>query len=529
LKAGAERVRDIDPHSHVEVTVTLKGPALPDPKDMPKQAMTPEQFAKQYAVDPKTVQKVEDVLRGYGLSVDGVAFDGRSIRVSGPAASIQEAFPSQLGIYRSADQGEFRGRVGTIGIPAELDGIIESVLGLDQRQVAHRKTAVAAATASSPLSPADLEKRYNFPPGTASGQTIAIAEFGTPVTSTAVAAPGYFPDDVSAFCAKSGRAAAKVTVVPLNVAPLTLQQLQQLPPNLQSVSFDETGEVMMDIEIVSALCSEATILVYFASFDQKGWVDLLDAVVDGKHPLPASLSVSWGLAEDSPDWSAGAVQAINERLQTTSMLGVTVCVSAGDDGSGDAVGDSRGHVDFPAASPFVLSVGGTMLVGAGESEVAWWQTPGRRTPKGGGATGGGVSAAFKRPPWQNVHVASINPGSIDGRVVPDVSALAGPPLYDLILVGRDAPNGGTSASAPLWASLIARIYAASGKPRRFLTPVLYQNGTTGKPIGAESCRDIVTGSNASNPKPGKGYTAGLGFDAVSGWGVPDGVALEDAL
>src|SRR5262249_39979311 len=81
---------------------------------------------------------------------------------------------------------------------------------------------------------------------------------------------------------------------------------------------------------------------------------------------------------------------------------------------------------------------------------------GRHVGKGhGGATGGGVSALFDRPAWQTVEVASLNPSSIDGRVVPDVAALAGPPLYQLTLLGRSAPNGGTSASAPLWASLIA--------------------------------------------------------------------------
>jgi kumamolisin len=164
-------------------------------------------------------------------------------------------------------------------------------------------------------------------------------------------------------------------------------------------------------------------------------------------------------------------------------------------------------------------------------EVTWWEKPGRRTNTGGGATGGGVSTMFARPPWQNVKVASLNSGSIDGRIMPDVSALAGEPLYDLVFVGKPQANGGTSASAPLWASLITRINGnlPAAKQQRFLTPLLYQNGSGGQPIGKTASRDVTVGNNASSPSPGKGYKAGAGFDAVSGWGVPDGVKLQNEL
>jgi kumamolisin len=168
--------------------------------------------------------------------------------------------------------------------------------------------------------------------------------------------------------------------------------------------------------------------------------------------------------------------------------------------------------------------------GANVTEVTWWESPGQRAG-GGGATGGGVSTVFPRPAWQTVRVKSLNSGSIDGRVAPDIAALSGSPYYDLILLGKDAPNGGTSASAPLWAALIARVNAnlPASKQQRFLTPLLYQNGGNGKPIGQSSTRDITSGNNVSNPQPGKGYKAGVGYDAVTGWGVPDGVKLLNAL
>ena len=115
--------------------------------------------------------------------------------------------------------------------------------------------------------------------------------------------------------------------------------------------------------------------------------------------------------------------------------------------------------------------------------------------------------------------------------MPDVADLAGPPLYDLTLLGNDAPNGGTSASAPLWAALVARIDAAlpAAKRQRFLTPLLYQAGPNGSPRGASTFKDITVGDNKSNPQPGVGYQAGQGYDAVTGWGVPDGAALLGVL
>jgi kumamolisin len=111
--------------------------------------------------------------------------------------------------------------------------------------------------------------------------------------------------------------------------------------------------------------------------------------------------------------------------------------------------------------------------------------------------------------------------------VPDVSALAGSPLYELTLLGRSAPNGGTSASAPLWASLIARINAAipTAKQQRFFAPLLYRKAASGKTVGAAGCTDITSGDNTSHPQPGKGYKAVVGFNAVAGWGVPNGKAL----
>ena len=516
-KRDAERVGDVDPDAGVEVTVTLRGPELP--QVTPGQSMSREELERVFAASAGDMDAVASELGRYGLEVLERMPSARSIRVRGTAAQMDAAFRANLGIYRRKDGREFRGREGTLEIPTALESVVNGVFGLDQRRVAKRVPGIppyqgsAQAVAAGALSPSDLEERYRFPAGEGESQTVAIAEFGG----------AYFPDDLTAFCKQQGRAEPTVKQVGLGVPVLTQKQVMALPSNDREQVLEAAGEVNMDVQIVAGLCPGADIVVYFTQFDQKGWVDLLNEIIKGIPAGPVAVSVSWGLAEDSADFSAAARRAIDQRLQAAALLGITVCVSAGDDGSGDQMQDGHAHVNFPASSPHVLAVGGTML--EGENEVVWWQSPGDRA-HGGGATGGGISRVFPQPHWQNVEVTAPHGSRHVGRIIPDISALAGPPYYQLVLMGQPAPNGGTSASAPLCAALIARSAAVLKPPRApvFLAPLLYGAGPDGHPLGTSVCRDIVAGSNTSTP-PGWGFSAGPGFDAVSGWGVPDGPPL----
>ncbi len=511
-KPGAVRIRDVPATAPVEVTVTVRHPDLP----VPGAPMTHDQFARNHAASPDDTAAVERVLGRYGLIVSDATAATGSLVVSGTAAQIEAAFEPRLGVYRTAGGREFRGRAGHVKIPRALRDVVTGVFGLDRRRVARRRLRAAQAAPGAsklePLGPAELERRYRFPAGHGEGQTIAIAEFGG----------GYFPADLRRYCHEHGRHVPHVTTVPVGLRPLTRRHIADLPTDRRAEARGESGEVMMDVQIVAGLCDKAEIYVLFAPFDQKGWIDLLDRVMT-LDPSPVTVSVSWGSAEDSDDWSPAARRAINHRLHAAALLGITVCVATGDDGSGDQMQDDRGHAHFPASSPFVLAVGGTML--EDDREVVWWNEPGDRSERRGGSTGGGVSAEFERPHWQRVRrVHSVNPGAIDGRTIPDVSALAGLPGYALVNSGRKTMNGGTSAATPLWAALIARIAARRPDRRaQFLTPLLYA------PARRRSAfRDITHGHNTS-PQPGRGYHAREGFDAASGLGVPDGEGLLASL
>jgi kumamolisin len=521
---GARRVGDVDPGEKLELTPSLRGPDLPSADALADGPLTSAQFRKQYCASRSDADKVAKVLKRYGLKIESTMLETRSMRVSGTVAAVEAAFHARLGIYESKRQGRYRDREDDYKVPPGINGLLTAILGLGQRRVVKKRLAAGKdEVVLKAYGPADFERHYHFPHGDAAGQKIAIAEF----------ASVYFADDVTAYCRNYKRRVPKVALVPIHVRLRDRKQVAKLPRADRDGALDDAKEVMMDTEIIAGLCPKAAISVYFAHDTQKGWVDMLDRVIRDR---PVVFSMSWGATEDGRDWAPAAIEAINDRLHVAAALGITICASAGDDGSRDEQDDGRAHCTFPAASPFVLAVGGTQMEHhEGQLiERVWHKKPGRRTPnrkRRSGATGGGVSVHFPRPKWQDVKVKSLNRGSIDGRVVPDVTALSGPPWYAMVLNGKWTTGGGTSASAPLWAALLARINALLPKEKRqrFLTPHLYKASALGGPIGKHVCHDITIGHNASIPHPGTGYAAGLGFDAASGWGAPIGTSLLLAL
>jgi kumamolisin len=423
---------------------------------------------------------------------------------------MERAFQVKLIRYKH-ERGNYRGRRGPLQIPKTLEGIVVGVFGLDNRRVVKERrgtarlgslAAMAQAKHRTWFFPAELASLYKFPAGDGSGQSIGILEFGG----------GFFPDDLAAFCRQAG-------VPEPNVVPISID-------NSATDQHDGSeAEVMLDIEVVAGICPKATIPVYFSQFTEQGWIDALDAAIHDTDSTPSVLSVSWGDAEDNASWTDQAIEQVNEAFKEAALAGITVCVASGDDGSDDQVGDGHAHVDFPASSPFVLAVGGTILHNQNNEmlEMGWKDGDGLRKD-GGGSSCGGVSVVFDPPSWQqSFEVESVNPGAKPGRCVPDVAADASVHSgYFMVVDGKAGPNGGTSAAAPLWASFISRINAVLGKRVGYLTPILYQTKA-----GTLGCQDIVTGDNATATVGG--YSAKKGYDCVTGWGSPAGDKLLQAL
>lgn len=524
---GAELLDPADPADSLKVTIVVRrradGPAVPDhayyAKTPPSQRRRlPEtEFAQKYGADEDDLAAVTRFAEAQGLEILDRNAARRLIVASGTVAQLNEAFAVTLNTYRhqvrrSPRDAEprtdtFRGYDGFVHVPEDLADVIIGVFGLDNRRITKRAAGDPPGTGL--LTVDDVRTLYDFPANLAAGQTIAILSEG-----------GYLPSDISDNFAGS-------------------------PPVVIDVSVDASNggfpdpETTQDICIAGAAAPGAEIAVYFTTYDQAGWVDLVSRVV---HPSPgdpmcAVLSSSFFVSrgDDAATLAAEGIPsswitAVTQVFEDAAIQGVTVCIASGDFGSGDAVGDGLAHIQYPASDPWVLAVGGTTIgdvSGTSFDEYAWNDIFSIGGLSEQTATGGGVSDLFP-PPWYQAD-ASVPPSVNDahrGRGIPDVAGNASVNSgYPIILGGSPAPfpMNGTSSSTPLWAGLIAVINAALDENVGFVNPVLYA-------LGSSVFRDIVAEPGATDNSLGApGYPAGPGWDACTGWGSPKGAALLAGL
>jgi kumamolisin len=259
------------------------------------------------------------------------------------------------------------------------------------------------------------------------------------------------------------------------------------------------GEVMLDLCVIGGMAPGAELHCYTAPNTDAGFLAAINQAISDKMD---AISISWGAAEN--EWDPKVIQQFNDAFQKAANAGITVTAAAGDNGSGD--GEPGQHVDFPAASPWVLGCGGTSLTSTSPlNEVVW------NDGSKGGATGGGVSTVFALPSWQKL--ANV-PGS-KYRGVPDVAGNADPETgWTIVVDGQAMVIGGTSAVAPMWAAAAAVLSQALGKNVGFLNPQLYS-------LPGWS-RDIQSGNNGT-------FTARAGYDCCTGLGVPQLTKLLTAL
>src|SRR5665647_8233 len=497
--------------ARVEATLVLRRRAELDDATLGS-FLSRHELAVAHGADPADVALVVSTLTELGVEVLSTDAASRRVRVAGTAALLGRVFGTSLEGVTSrdaaGDEVSHRHRVGGLSVPAQLDGVVTAVLGLDDRPQASPRFRIAAASISTSYTPLQLGAVYRFPPGTdGHGQTLAIIELGG----------GFAQRELDTYFAALGVSSPTVRAAGVDGAA----NKPGADPN------GADGEVLLDIEVAGALAPRASIIVYFAPNTDAGFLDALSVAAHAT-PTPAAISISWGQSEDA--WTGQARAVFDQALADAAALGVTVTVAAGDDGSNDRVPDGKSHVDFPASSPHALACGGTRLVadpstGMVTSETVWNDGVGR------GATGGGVSAAFDLPVWQTAvgvprRAATTGPGThhgsiAAGRGVPDVAGVADPQTgYRVRVDGKDLVIGGTSAVAPLWAALVARLAQATGRRFGLLQPALYHAVASGQvPPGF---RDVTAGSNGA-------FSAGKGWDPCTGLGVPDGAALLAAL
>jgi subtilase family serine protease len=323
---------------------------------------------------------------------------------------------------------------------------------------------VTPATSTS-YNPAQIRHGYGFDQlaATGAGQTIAIVDaYGN----------ASIQSDMDTFCAQFGLPATTVQILGTNPGTDTGWAL----------------ETALDVEWAHAIAPSATIILSVAR--SSGINDLLSAVDAAVSAGATVVSMSWGAAEFS------GVSTYDSHF---NKAGVTFTASSGDNGAG---------LEWPAVSPYVVSVGGTTLTLDSNndrvSETAW------------SGSGGGISSYVAIPSYQSGWQSNA------GRGVPDVSYLADPNtgvlVYDSVNGGWFVV-GGTSAGAPQWAAAIAlanQLRLASGASAiGAANPSIYSKakGSTTTPYSVSPTYfyDVSSGNNGT-------YTAAPPYDFVTGVG-----------
>jgi kumamolisin len=524
-------------------------------------------------------EAVERFARDHGLEILGRSVARHHVQLRGAVSSIEAAFGVELEHFQHGHH-VYQSHRGPVQVPEELKDVVDAVIGLDDAPLARPLVATARprAAALRSYTPLQLARHYRFPRGaTGAGQRIAIVAFGG----------GYHRSDLDTYFTKILKLPTPPTVSEISVPdehnpvgpkndPFPYKRLAGFidamndpSVSMKQIMDDEdcgiclaralaTFEVTMDIEIAGAVAPGAAIDVYFANNTLAGWRAALYAAIgmrdetdrepvrtDPNRVEPATVvSFSWGWTEAQS--TGNGKQQIDLALQKAAHLGITVCAASGDLGSlgvdpgGNTGYEAAANVSFPASSRSVLACGGTTI--RNRDEAAWNNPYWKASPM---ATGGGVSGFFPRPVWQAGHNVPMHRAigkawiaddtllpTWTGRGVPDVAANADAVSgYALYVGGRRALGGGTSAAAPLWAGLIARLNQRlseiGGRPITlgFLNALLYRRDV------ALGLREVHQGENrlAGSAAAVAAFAAAPGWNACTGLGVPDGTRLLAAL
>ncbi len=515
----------------VGITFLPRSPSFFDSPVGTPAPMTDSEIRAVYGLTDAQYQAAEQYFEGFGLRITHTWPDQLHLTVVGPAARVAAAFSTDL----------FEGQVGTRlvefpdpapSLPLGLENEVASVSGLSDGFSSFTLPLGTAPLPSSgkvdfaatpfntgsfiyPNTPHEIygfDELYNYSgnPHFATGEGIVLLLWGD----------GYSPSDLSTFYSTyypSTFPQVKIQYFPVDGAPA---------PAASAVS-DPSGapeEMTLDLEWSGSQAPGATLDAVYAPDGPKSDsysptdVSMEDALATAIQDVPnvEVLSMSFGLM-DAGDASLQA--AFETDFAEAGQKGITLLAASGDNGgSSDKGCAGTAAPEYPAASQYVIAVGGTSptlnynVIGQPTglaSEPAW------------NLSGGGYSPDYSAPSWQLVGSAKAPISAGGGRGIPDV---AGPASNDFLYFGGQPLSGyGTSFATPLWAGLIAEFDALRGSPFGFITPRLYTIGAAeAAGTAAQGLVDVTSGSNCL-------YAATAGWDPVTGWGTPRGLLLYEDL
>lgn len=502
-----EALRRCNPSQIIEIALHLRypseRPARSSTGDWLNHAaghLDRDNFAARHGANLDDVALIEQFALEHDLKLGNLNRAARLVTLTGTVASLNRAFAIELSEYESGRHAaKVRAYAGALSVPSQLAPIITAVEGLSTMS-AIRRHAVQAAQPANSFLPTQVAELYNFPAdASGKGCSIGLIELFGGIDAGVV--HSYFANVLK-------RQPPKLTVYEIAGG-------RNQPHDAQG-----SAEVYLDVLIASAVAPDAEIVIYFA--DVSRWAEAIKSAVHDPLHHHDALSYSFGQSEKwclAPDGTSltADVMACEEALHDAAQLGITFCTSTGDLGAANGEDDGLAHANYPASSIYALACAGTRVTapdGVLTDEAVWHDGSDH-------ASGGGVSQLFACPDYQRaagVIPRSVNPGGASGRGAVDVAGHADDEHGYYIYAPEARVMGGTSAVAPLWAGLIALLNEKLERRVGFINPHLYQTAAQ-----SAAMRDIIEGDN--NTAGVSGYRAGAGWDACSGWGSPDGLAL----
>ena len=444
--------------------------------------LSPAQFAAGYAPTGAAVQSVEGYLSQQGFTNVSATPNGLFVTASGTAGIAARAFDTTLSRWDVGGKILYANSTAA-SIPSSLDGVVLSVLGLNDVVAMHGNTPHATIGIPNYLvsyDPQGFWKAYDAG-STSTGSGTEIAIFGSGDMSGVVS-------DL-----RTEETATGLPQVPVNVvytgAVTAANGADEWDMDTQFSSGMADGVSRLDIYSAPSM-DDADLTLAFNQFASD------DTAKAG--------SASFGECEVFPA-TDGSMAAWDQIFQEAAAQGQTVFASAGDTGGFCPVGTAVNgvpagapDVNYPASSPWVVSAGGTTLLtnsdGSYDAETAWL------------AGGGGQSLFEPQQSWQGAVFSDPI-----GKSVPDVAMDADPESgANVYVAGAPEGVGGTSLSSPLALGVWARLESAHGNGLGFAGPLLYaQSGSAG-------FHDIILGDTGPYPAtPGYDLATGLGTFDVS--------------
>jgi len=506
--------------------------------------LKPAEFASRFGVSTSDRAAVKGWLRAHGLHVDDEPAGGRLIVFSGTVNQVSGAFGVRMHNYEWRGQRHLA-NANNPTVPTALAGVVGGLASLHdfrhQPQFVRRQAAPQWNTGGANyIAPSDFATIYDlattYSAGvTGTGRSIAILGRSDVVTG-----------DMAAFQSDFGLPANAPQIIHNGTAP-------------GRVSKDET-ESDLDLEWSAGVAPGATIkFVTSANTQTSDGIDLSAAYAVSNN-VADIISLSYGSCEISTDISAGNPPYYQQLWQQAAAQGISVFVSSGDSGAAgcDASGSTKAvggaAVNKLCSSPYTTCVGGTEFAAdAGTAQSTFWSSGNSALPTSQAsalsyigesawnqsgtvvangdlyASGGGASIYFAKPAWQ--YAAGV---PADGwRDVPDVSLTAASNHDAYLILSSDGQTGstleaigGTSASTPALAGIVALVAQSQGQRLGNINPALYNLSNLQAAGGAPVFHRITSGNNSV---PGQaGFSASTGnaaYSLVSGLGSIDGAQL----